>query len=1157
MLRRVRRAGRRTSSRRTWLGRILRGTLYVKLGLALALGLATGLLYLRLSAAPMSFEGLSERVAGAIASRIGPGWNVILTTSALALEEGSLALRTSGLEIRNPDGVAVVRSPDATISVDSLALLTGSLQPRSIELRDLQVRAAVNRDGTLSFVAAEGSEPQAVTWPGPAAAGSPETHAPAPSRSPDDPSAVSLALGSLFDLVLEARGVVGALDRARVTNARLTLVGADGRERASFRQVTGVFERSGANSRRFDISLEGPRGRWRLDGDLRTSARHRGGSLSVRDLPVQDLLLLSGLSNAPGSTDLRVSGQAVAVITDGRIAKLEAELVAGAGAIAIDDKDMPRIEIDAAAAKGVWNEAARKFALESLTFKAGETDIRLAGELVAAEPGQWRLALSGRDAVVSGAQPGEKPFAIETIEAAATGREGATTLERLALRGPRLDVALDAAYGEPGDPKALRVNGSARQTDVRTALRLWPNLVVPNVRNYLVSHLAAGTLETLDLAVALSGAELAAALAEKPIPAGSVKVGFAIGDGELKIADGLPPLSGISATGRVTGTTAEVRVPQARVQMPDGRALAATNGSFLLPNSWAPRAEAAIALKLEGGADALGAFLRTPLLQTAAGLDLDPAAIKGRADLRLALNLPLKDVPAVADLPLTVSGTVGGLTVEKAFGKERLDNANLNVSYAHGGVAIKGEGRLWGVPASIDVRQPKAASGDAVVSFVLDDAARARKGMTFGSQLTGPVPVKVMLPLGGAAKGGAKVEVDLGRAVVDNLVPGWVKPSGKPGKLSFLVPEGSSELRDFVLDSGPVQMRGVVTLSPEGQLERADLASFKLSPGDEMRAQLERAGAGYKVTIRGAVADARPFIRSLTAPGGSASGKEPKEKDAREVELDFSASILTGFNDEAVTGATLKAGVRNRALTQLQFGGKLRAAPITAQLARFERGAPVLVLEAQDAGATLRFMDVYRRMQGGSLAFQVTTGDGPQRGAVTIQQFVLRDEPALKRIASTQTQAAMPEDRANGAQLRSLDANEIEFSRLRAEFGRSATRLEFRDAVMWGPQVGFKASGWIDYARDRTDISGTFVPAYGLNNAFAQVPLFGPILGGGQNEGLFAVNFRISGLARAPTLTVNPLSAVAPGFLRKLFGAGSGEMDATGATETPHPRTGR
>jgi hypothetical protein len=524
-------------------------------------------------------------------------------------------------------------------------------------------------------------------------------------------------------------------------------------------------------------------------------------------------------------------------------------------------------------------------------------------------------------------------------------------------------------------------------------------------------------------------------------------------------------------------------------------------------------------------------------------------------DLRVGLTLSLKNVPRMADLPLRISGRIGDLTVEKVFGKERLDGANLELRYANGGVAIKGEGKLWGVPASIDVRQPKAVPGEAVVSFTLDDAARARRGMTFGQQLTGPVPVKVALPLGANARPGAKVEVDLTRAVVDNLVPGWVKPTGKPGKLSFFVPDGSTELREFALDSGTVQMRGTVTLSPEGQLDKADLTSFKLSPGDDMRVQLERAAGVYKVTVRGPVADARPFIRSMTSPG---SGKETKDaKDSRDVDLDVQTNILTGFNDEALTAASIKATIRNREMKQFQFSGKLRSAPVTAQLARFDRGTPVLVLESGDAGATLRFVDIYRRMHGGALALQVTTGDGPQRGVVTINSFRLRDEPALKRIASTHVQAGMSEDRASSMQIPRFDVSEVDFTSLKAEFGRSASRLEFRDGVVFGPQVGFKGAGWIDYGRDRTDISGTFVPAYGLNNAFAQVPLFGPILGGGQNEGLFAVNFRISGLASAPTLTVNPLSAVAPGFLRKLFGTGSGATDATGATSVPPTRTER
>jgi hypothetical protein len=57
-----------------------------------------------------------------------------------------------------------------------------------------------------------------------------------------------------------------------------------------------------------------------------------------------------------------------------------------------------------------------------------------------------------------------------------------------------------------------------------------------------------------------------------------------------------------------------------------------------------------------------------------------------------------------------------------------------------------------------------------------------------------------------------------------------------------------------------------------------------------------------------------------------------------------------------------------------------------------------------------------------------------------------------------------------------------------------------------------------------------------LNNAFSKIPLFGPLLGGGSNEGLFAINYRITGMASQPTLSINPLS-LAPGIFRNIFGA--------------------
>jgi hypothetical protein len=284
------------------------------------------------------------------------------------------------------------------------------------------------------------------------------------------------------------------------------------------------------------------------------------------------------------------------------------------------------------------------------------------------------------------------------------------------------------------------------------------------------------------------------------------------------------------------------------------------------------------------------------------------------------------------------------------------------------------------------------------------------------------------------------------------------------------------------------------------------------------------------------------------SPGSSSAPAKAKRKQhepaERDIDLDIAANILTGFNDEAMTNASIKATVRKNELRSVQLAGRFGGAAVSAQTVP-QRGAPVLTLQAQDAGALLRFLDVYRRMVRGTLALQVALGDGVQVGSLAVDNFALRAEPALRRIIS-QNQSPGPDDTGRAVQLPRIDVNDVDFARARVDFTRTAGHLAFRDASIVGAQVGFTLSGWVDFSRDRADISGTFVPAYGLNNAFAQVPLFGPLLGGGRNEGLFAVNFRVAGQATAPTLTVNPLSAIAPGFLRKLFGAGSGAVPDDG-----------
>ncbi len=1124
--------------------RIVRRTFYAKLGIAFVILLVAFACYLRLVAGPVSLVDYSDRVARALADRIGPGWRVALADTAIELQGAVPAVRTAGLEVRNPAGQLVMRAPYAVVSLDPGSLFLGAFVPREIELRDLQLVAQIAADGSLFFVA----PPEAS---GDAAAASPERAAPVPGQPPlpaadDAPSSVSRAVTSLLEPVLGSASLIGALDRATVANARLTVLGADGRERAAFNRVNAMFERAGDGLRRMSIALDGPGGTWRIAGQVGQAAAGVTAELEAANMPLQDALLLAGMSSFPAVADLKLSGSVTAALSQGRLSRFDGRLESSPGSIAQPgQKPIPLERLSVATS---WDEAARIFDLSDLAVKSGATEARLRGRLASRRNGSWALSVAGTQASWAGATEREPAFEVAELAAEATLEENGVALDRLTFKGEGLDIAVSGATTPAPDGTGLRGLIEAKSTSVRRFLAFWPGAVNPELRGFLSQNLGSGTLDTMRLRAELDGADLKRAFSGKPISDRALELAFTVSDARLSVIEGLPPLRRLEVVGSATGTTTTLTARQGRIDMPDGRRLSFTEASYRQTEEDKPTSVADINFRLDGGADALASLLRSPIFREVGSFDMDPASVRGRADLRVSLSLPVHRIPPIAELPVKVTGALSDLSIDGVAGKEKLEGAQLALSYQSGALSIRGEGRLGGSPASFDLRQPRAAPGEAIVHLTLDEAARTRRALPSAPHLAGPVAVKVVAPFGPNAKGPPRLEADLSKASVEGLLPGWSKPAGRPGKLSFAFGEGTgTDLRDLVLESGPVQLRGTASFAPDGTLDKAELGTFKLSPGDDMRASVDRGGGVYRVMLRGNVGDVRPVLRSLTGsgPGGgtaAAKGREPPDLD-----IDAALNIVTGHNDEALTGVVARIGTRGRDLRALQLRGQFRSAVVEAQLAR-EAGQPQLLVRSGDAGATLRFLDLYNRMVGGELVVKTSMGE-VQSGTIAIGNFAVRNEPALRRIAANTSEVI---EERSGAAAKRLEADQVDFVKLDAEFKRSASRVEYKDVVVWGAQVGFTLGGYVDYARDRTEIFGTFVPAYGLNNAFSQVPIVGLLLGGGnKNEGLFAIDFKVSGQASAPTLTVNPLTAVAPGILRKLFSWMMPEDEATGATAVP------
>jgi hypothetical protein len=192
-----------------------------------------------------------------------------------------------------------------------------------------------------------------------------------------------------------------------------------------------------------------------------------------------------------------------------------------------------------------------------------------------------------------------------------------------------------------------------------------------------------------------------------------------------------------------------------------------------------------------------------------------------------------------------------------------------------------------------------------------------------------------------------------------------------------------------------------------------------------------------------------------------------------------------------------------------------------------------------DGGSLLSFLDIYRKMESGALSATVQLSQNRADGALRIRDFYVKGEPTMRQLMA-QGGAARTDDKG----VMRIDPDSVRVGQLLTDFTWSAGRLSVREGVMSGPEIGMTFDGFIDFPRDRVDLSGSYVPAYALNSLLSKIPVVGVVIAGGQHEGIFALNYRLSGALSAPVVSVNPLSAIAPGLIRKILGVLDGTVRA-------------
>jgi len=1128
----------RSRRRRSRLGSLIRWTALGVMALAVLLVLGAGAFWLALSSGPIPVNALGSRIAASLDQRLGDDYAVAIGGTSLENGEHGPEVSIVGLQIKGRSGEVVFEAPHATVAINMMALLTGQAQVRRLEAHGVELRLVVRPDGSVALSA--GKEALVVSEAG---ATSAAIVSPAPEISQDvapvtEEAAMRPVMGALRRLLALAVGggsPLSSLESFALTRGQLVFADlATGR--STRYDGLEVFLDRKEGVARLSVSAAGPSGRWSVTAQARGEAATGDGlarslDVDVSDISAVELSLLAGWRDPPVDFDTPLSARlSLGLGADGGLENASGRFRAGAGFFYIKDPDHEPLPVDDVSGGFRWNVAARRFEILPTQFHSGRTHLTFSGLLTPPESadGSWSLALESGAGVFGSERPGESDIAIARtqIEARLSPLAKAFTIDRFLLEGPQLSFALSGDGSMTPGARRLSLKAEASDTKARTIVRLWPSPVAPPVRAYLLARMTDGKLVRGNISVELDEAAFEAISQQQAIADGAVRVEYELADVQLSYLDGAPPLSGVSGTGLVTGDTARFTAREGFLDLgPRGR-LTVAEGRFDAPDFSASPTPASVSLRVVGSMEAVGELMSRDALKAFGGVPLEPGLAKGQIDARLNIELNLSKDAQKDSVSVRATAQATNLSIEKFAGKERFEQGALSIVADGAGLRASGQGRLFGAPARVELKRPNEGAGEAVLTLVLDDAARAKQGWS-APGLTGPVSARVVTAIGVGDKARPQVEIDFAKAAMAGFPPGYSKPAGRPAKTSFtLVTEGDKTiLQSFVFDGGAASAQGVIELDASGGLASAKMSQLRMSPGDDMRLDAQNGKDGLKLTVRGGSVDARPFVQQLI--GGDGSDDAP----GKDIDLDLKVSLLNGHNGQSLSNVEIKVVRRSGVLRDFRIAGRSGRTAISGAMLDTPAGEPPqFFVRSGDGGALLSFLDLYRRMEGGQLQL-VGLNAGPRMsGVLSIRDFILRNEPALRRLVAEGVGGRF-EDRA------AIDANAVQFNRLQAAFSRSPGRLELREGAINGPSIGATLEGALDYGRDQVALSGTFVPAYGVNNLFSKIPLFGPILGGGSNEGLIGVNFRISGSASAPLLTVNPLSAIAPGFLRKIFEA--------------------
>ena len=702
------------------------------------------------------------------------------------------------------------------------------------------------------------------------------------------------------------------------------------------------------------------------------------------------------------------------------------------------------------------------------------------------------------------------------------------------LQGILFDAHGSVSFGDSRG-LGLDIDGTLRNLSVERLHALWPQNVAHNARVWVDKNVQAGLVTDGTIHTHVRPGDLG----NEAAPLDSLLLNFNFTGVQAAYYDPLTKITEGRVSAQLTTQVFDLKVTDARL----GK-LQLSDANVKITDLHKKDQYSDINLTVTGNsADLLGVLDEKPL-GFISRLGLRPEAVGGTVNARAHFYFITESSLTADRIDVSATATLANASIPGLFDRFQLDNGALSLKVDKKQLDVSGAAAINGVPVNLTWRQafdnkvPFPAQYH--VSGTADDAGRARLGFPVDPFVTGPVSADLQISVGSDSRTIISGQFGLGDATMELDDIDWRKEKGVGGELkleTILVPRQPVRFSKIDLRAGDLKFLGSADLVQD-TLQRARIDELSYG-ANQLSGTVERAAdKGYDAVVKGDRIDLRPFLKHAFDPPPPDGGSRP---------LRIDANIRRAILDDAteLNGLAAKLDRGPRGVRRLGAEGKFATGgTLTVNITP---GSPrrQFKLTSDNAGAVLRYVGL-EGIRGGTIVLDGDFADekpeAPLIGQAKIEKFVLVRAVGLARVLTL----------ASLSGIGALLAGEgISFERADVPLVFSGDLITLNNAHAFGPSIGITADGIVNRQSNTLNVNGTVVPANILNTVLGYIPLIGNIFVGRQGEGIFAVTYRINGSTDDPNVTVNPLSVLAPGILRRLFEF----PDATPSTSPPGPET--